>query len=96
MARWARYLEIYLFCSFYPIMMVVTAYVGWKGLLWSYGGKAEFRKYVIKEPMDQEWFNANPKHVFFRDAPLARVPRHIIDKPSGDSDMAERNDRQQW
>jgi hypothetical protein len=68
---------------------VATGVAFWKGLLWSYGGRNEFRKQIIKEPTQEQWFDSNPRQVFFRDAPLSSVPRHILDKPDGASEGSQ-------
>lgn len=75
--RWKRYIEIYLFCSVWPIGMVATVYAGWRMMLWSYGGRQMFRQAVITDPLDEDWHLANPRQVFFRDAPLAHLPDYL-------------------
>ena len=77
MARWKRKAEIYLFCSVWPVFGGCFIYGLWRLLLWSYGGREEFRRQIIREPLEGEWFLSNPKHVFFREAPLANVPEKI-------------------
>ncbi len=93
MARWKRYLEIYAFCSVFPIAACGLGWVIWRGMIWSFGGRAEMRRLWINEPLKEHWFENDPGKVFFRDAPLSAVPRHITDKPAGHADAAN---RQEW
>ena len=77
--RWKRYCEIYLICSVWPIALVSCVYGGWRLMLWSYGGRDMFRRMVITDPLDEEWHLANPRQIFFRDAPLAHLPDYLQD-----------------
>ena len=94
MARWRRYVEIYAFCSIIPISGGIACYGLWQMFIWSFGGRAEMRRLTINEPLQEKWFESDPaKTVFFRDAPLSNVPKHITDKPAGSKEAAE---RQEW
>jgi hypothetical protein len=83
MGKWRVYMEIYAFASIWPIMGVGAMWGCWRALLWSYGGREGFRRAVIQEPHEDEWFQANPRQIMYRDSPLANVPHHIVDKPDG-------------
>lgn len=63
---------------------------GFKAMIWSYGGSDGFRRYVIKEPLEKQYFRADPAGGLTRDGPLAGVPEHITALPSGDN-SAERS-----
>ena len=85
MVRLSAYAEIGLVCSIFPVSGILTCWSLWHLLLWSFGGREEFRRQVIIEPQRQEWFMQNPKKVFWRDAPLSNLPVQIpeeIDKLS--------------
>jgi hypothetical protein len=81
--RWVRYMEIYLICSVWPVTFLGLMYGGWKLLLWSYGGRDNFRRAVITDPLDEQWHLANPRQIFFRDAPLAHLPDYVQDYQKG-------------
>lgn len=78
-------MEIYLFCSIWPIGCIAGTWAVWRMMLWAHGGRDCFRQLIMKDPHAEEWYKANPKQIFFRDSPMANVPYHIIDKPEGDS-----------
>eukprot|EP00759_Apiculatamorpha_spiralis_P057050 PhF_6_TR8384/c0_g1_i1/m.13126 len=69
--------EMWLICSVWPIMGIAMAWGGWRLMMWSYGGREEFRRQVMIEPTNKEWFMVNPKKVFFREAPLSNVPSEL-------------------
>ena len=75
--RLKAYAEIGLLCSVMPIGSFFGIWALWKILLWSYGGREEFRRQVLVEPYEKEWFMVNPKEVFYRRAPLSNIPQQI-------------------
>ena len=77
MGRWRNFAEIWLASSVWPIGAMLASYAGFKTLIWSYGGRDEFRRQIMTEPQEKEWFMVNPRKVFFRDAPLSNVPTRI-------------------
>ena len=54
-------------------------------VVWSVGGRAEFRRLILEEPLEKKMVQANPTTVLYRESPLSTVPKHITDKPAGDA-----------
>eukprot|EP00760_Papus_ankaliazontas_P024442 PhM_4_TR2312/c0_g1_i2/m.45947 len=79
MARLRRHVEIWALCMVWPITGVAAVYGGYRALMWSYGGRDEFRRQILLDPNEKEWFMVNPRKVFFRDAPLSNVPTQMPD-----------------
>lgn len=84
MARWRRYVEIYALGALVPIFMFFGGRHMWHLYLWSFGGREEYRRLWIQQPIEEQWYNSNPRQVFFRDAPLSAIPKHLTEKSSGD------------
>jgi hypothetical protein len=69
-----KYAEFYVVAAMFPLFLGGCCMGGYRLLMWSYGGADNFTYLLLKEPMEKQWFNVNPKKVFFRDAPLSAVP----------------------
>lgn len=88
MARIVRRLRLYgemvVLSLMWPVGSAAVLYACYRGIMWSFGGRDNFRKIVLREPMEGEWFDVNPRGIAYRDAPLSAVPEHITAKPTGD------------
>jgi hypothetical protein len=77
--------ELAAMCVCIPGAGIVAMYGGYKLMIWSFGGHAEFRRIVLREPLEGNYVQANPRTVLYRETPLSAVPKHITDKPAGDA-----------
>lgn len=92
MARWKRYMEIYAVGAIVPIAMFFGFRKMWHFYLWSFGGREEYRRLWIQQPIEERWYDSNPRQVFFRDAPLSAIPKQLTEKPAGSPDAGDRKE----
>jgi len=79
MPRFRAFAEMWLVLSVWPILTLGAIYGTWKSMLWAYGGPKEFYMVNIEEPMEEKWYQTNPKKFFLRDAPLSGIPKEKPD-----------------